>query len=83
MRRDREAVSTVIASEAKQSSFGAAQKAGLLRRFAPRNDGLGKCPLFGIPVGVHADTFVMPGNDVLSAFARQGPRFRAGEPALR
>jgi hypothetical protein len=107
MRRDREAVSTVIASEAKQSSFGAAQKAGLLRRFAPRNDGLGKCPLFGIPVGVRADTFVMPGldpgihpssqevlskkmdcrikpgNDVLSAFARQGPRFRAGEPALR
>ena len=29
----------VIASEAKQSSFGAATKAGLLRRFAPRNDG--------------------------------------------
>jgi hypothetical protein len=29
----------VIASEAKQSSFGAEkQKAGLLRRFAPRND---------------------------------------------
>jgi hypothetical protein len=26
---------TVIASEAKQSSFGAAKKAGLLRRFAP------------------------------------------------
>jgi hypothetical protein len=32
-------VSTVIASEAKQSSFAAASKAGLLRRFAPRNDG--------------------------------------------
>ena len=30
----------VIASEAKQSSFGAAMKDGLLRRFAPRNDGL-------------------------------------------
>jgi hypothetical protein len=31
----------VIASEAKQSSFRAAtQKAGLLRRFAPRNDDL-------------------------------------------
>src|SRR5437899_1039682 len=30
---------TVIASEAKQSSFAAAKKAGLLRRFAPRNDG--------------------------------------------
>jgi hypothetical protein len=29
----------VIASEAKQSSFGArTHKAGLLRRFAPRND---------------------------------------------
>jgi hypothetical protein len=28
----------VIASEAKQSSFFAKQKAGLLRRFAPRND---------------------------------------------
>jgi hypothetical protein len=29
----------VIASEAKQSSFGAAkEKAGLFRRFAPRND---------------------------------------------
>jgi hypothetical protein len=32
--------STVIASEAKQSSFLAvAKEAGLLRRFAPRNDG--------------------------------------------
>jgi hypothetical protein len=31
---------TVIASEAKQSSFDEpGQKAGLLRRFAPRNDG--------------------------------------------
>jgi hypothetical protein len=28
----------VIASEAKQSSFVAAKKAGLLRRLAPRND---------------------------------------------
>jgi hypothetical protein len=28
----------VIASEAKQSSFAGAKKAGLLRRFAPRND---------------------------------------------
>src|SRR5215468_5379721 len=30
---------TVIASEAKQSSFAGAKEAGLLRRFAPRNDG--------------------------------------------
>jgi hypothetical protein len=29
----------VIASGAKQSSFGSAMKDGLLRRFAPRNDG--------------------------------------------
>jgi len=33
----------VIASEAKQSSFDAEkQKAGLLRRCAPRNDALGR-----------------------------------------
>jgi hypothetical protein len=33
---------TAFASEAKQSSFLAAkQKAGLLRRCAPRNDGIG------------------------------------------
>src|SRR5262245_28936997 len=40
--RDRNLVSFhVIASEAKQSSFAAAMEAGLLRRFAPRNDGAG------------------------------------------
>ncbi|HKU09461.1 MAG TPA: hypothetical protein VJR30_25625 [Bradyrhizobium sp.] len=33
-------VKAVIASEAKQSSFASAMKAGLLRRFAPRNDGV-------------------------------------------
>src|SRR5437660_2334278 len=38
--RDNRLPNAVIASEAKQSSFAAkTRKAGLLRRFAPRNDG--------------------------------------------
>jgi hypothetical protein len=32
---------TVIASEAKQSMAASEVKTGLLRRFAPRNDGFG------------------------------------------
>jgi hypothetical protein len=36
---ERNTIEAVIASEAKQSSFFAKKEAGLLRRFAPRNDG--------------------------------------------